>query len=144
MCSQTQDHPAAPLREQDAEAPAHHCEHHAFGQQLPNQSHGPCANRRTHGDFSLACGRPGQEQISNVGAGNQQDEPYHDRQYAQRFGKTAPQGVDALTAGVQFDSLFAKVALLLLVRGPVGHLVKDLSEDDTDTRQGLLLRYARL
>jgi hypothetical protein len=53
----------------------------AFRQQLPHQPPAARAQRETHGKLGARARPPGQQQIRDIGACNQQDDSYHRHQY---------------------------------------------------------------
>ena len=62
----------APERKQHADRAAQGREQHTFGQQLPDQTPTPRADRQSHIDLRAAQRRARQQQVRDVGAGNQQ------------------------------------------------------------------------
>ena len=74
----------APARQEDAAQAA--CQRHesALGEQLPDEPRAAGAERRAHRDLALPAGRAGQQQIRDVGAGDQQHEPDGARKDRQR------------------------------------------------------------
>src|SRR5213596_50769 len=67
----------------------------AFRQQLTNQTHAPSPDGQAHGDLLLPRRRARQQQIGNVGAGNQQNQSNHSHQDEQGLGKLLPQVVES-------------------------------------------------
>ena len=77
---QRQERALAPEGEEHADRAAQRREQHTFGQQLPDQTPAPRADRQPHTDLCAAQGRPRQQQVRHVGAGNQQHQRHHDEQ----------------------------------------------------------------
>ena len=67
----------AELRQPQAGDAAEEGQHQAFGDQLPDQAPAAAADRGAHRQLALARGRSHQQQVGDVGAGDQQHE--HDR-----------------------------------------------------------------
>ena len=65
-------------------------EKQTLGEQLTNQALTPCANGKTHGELLLPPGATSQEQIRNVGAGEQQNQPDEHHEELQRCAKFSP------------------------------------------------------
>ena len=66
---------ASPVRDQQPEGAADEREQHAFGQQLAHQPHPRGADRETHGNLLLPRRGTRQQQVGDVGADEQQDQP---------------------------------------------------------------------
>ena len=64
--------PSTPSAESDDAT--HHRQRHAFGQQLPDDASAAGADCGSQRDFTLAGRRPHEQQVRDVGAGNQQHE----------------------------------------------------------------------
>ncbi len=65
--------------------PPGHAEHHAFGEQLAHDARTFRAKRGADGEFALPSGGAHQQQVGDVGAGNQQDESHGAQQNEQRL-----------------------------------------------------------
>ena len=74
----------APRRDQQAGGAADQAEQQAFGQHLAQQSAPPGAERRPNRQLALPRGRAGEQQVRDVGAGDQQDEAHRTEQDDQR------------------------------------------------------------
>ena len=74
----------APRRDQQASGAADQAEQQAFGQHLAQQSTPPGAERRSNRQLALPRGGAGEQQVRDVGAGNQQDEAHRTEQDDQR------------------------------------------------------------
>ena len=70
---------------------AEHRQHAAFGDQLSEQAAAPCAERRAHGDFAPARFGSRDQQVGDVGAGDEQDEGDRRHQREQRGTQVAEQ-----------------------------------------------------
>ena len=66
--------PDAPERDQQAHRSAQNRDQRAFRQQLPKQAPASCSERRADADLVFSRHRPGQQQVTDVGARDQQDE----------------------------------------------------------------------
>ena len=75
--------------QRQSESPANHREQRAFGQQLSNDAASSGAKRRSDRHLFLPVGRPRQQQISDVRAGDQQNEADDSHQYPQRLANVA-------------------------------------------------------
>src|SRR5262249_13501298 len=71
---QRRERALAPEREDDAERAAQRREQDALGQQLPDQTSPPGADRKPHADLRPSQRRARQQQVRHVGAGDQQYE----------------------------------------------------------------------
>ena len=74
----------APRRDQQARGAADQAEQQAFGQHLPQQPTPPGAERRPNRQLALPRGGARQQQVRDVGAGDQQDEAHRAEQDEQR------------------------------------------------------------
>ena len=82
----------APKGQEQADADAAEGEQQAFGQLLPEQTGGTSAEARTHGKLGATCRGPGEQQIGDVGAGDDQDETDRAEQDS-RAGRRLPMSV---------------------------------------------------
>src|SRR4029078_11736665 len=62
------------LRESEAEQCAAGSQHETFGEHLTDESAATAAKRGSYGELALTRRRTNEQQIGNVGAGDQQDE----------------------------------------------------------------------
>ena len=69
-----------PVREQQPRSAAEHRQHHAFGQQLPDQPRALRAQREPDRHFSPTLRRAGEQQVRDVDARDQQHDPDDDHQ----------------------------------------------------------------
>ena len=74
----------APRRDQQACGAADQAEQQAFGQHLAQQSTPPGAERRPNRELALPRGGAREQQVRDVGAGDQQDEAHRTEQDDQR------------------------------------------------------------
>jgi hypothetical protein len=73
------------LRDARTHAAADEAQRHAFGKHLPDQPHAAGSKRSAHGEFLLTAQAAGNQQIGDVGAGNQQHQGQR-RQQAVKHG----------------------------------------------------------
>ena len=71
-------------RETDAQDAAADGEQHALGQELPDKTPPPRAERGADRELALTPGAAGQEKVRDVGSGDEQDEPDGRGQHEQR------------------------------------------------------------
>ena len=64
-----------PARDEQAQRAAKRRQQARLGQQLPHEPPAARADRQAHGHLRRPAGRPRQQQVRDVGAGDQQDEP---------------------------------------------------------------------
>ena len=76
----------AGLRQDESNGCAQKRDHQALGQQLPDQATAPGSDRQAHGDLARACPRPAQQQVGDIGAGNQQHDSDQPEQHARQQG----------------------------------------------------------
>ena len=74
-------------RDDHAEDGANRRQHHALDQQLADNARARRADREAHGDLTLARGGARQQQVREVGAGDQQHEPGRRQQHDQRLAE---------------------------------------------------------
>ena len=74
----------APDREQQTYGATDQPEHDAFGEQLPYDSPAPRAKREANRNFFFSDRRAREQQIRNIRAGDQQDEPDRAKQNQKR------------------------------------------------------------
>src|SRR5262245_7975287 len=72
------------MSEEQSESCAREREQNAFGQKLPDQSGPARAQRQPHPDLVAPGGAARQEQVRDVGAGNQQDDAHDGHENEQR------------------------------------------------------------
>ena len=73
----------APVGDSDTRRPARETQRRAFRQQLAHDASSTRAQRDPHGNFPYACRGARQQQMGNVGAGDQEDQAdgsQHDQQ----------------------------------------------------------------
>ena len=75
--------------QRQSESAANHREQRAFGQQLSNDAAPSGAKRRSDRHLFLPVGRPRQQQVGDVRAGDQQNEADDSHQYPQRLANVA-------------------------------------------------------
>ena len=93
---------SAPLPHQaiaTATAPPVRASSTAFGQQLSNDSRPAGADGHADADLATAGRAPGQQQVGQIGAGDEQDDRHHDHQHGQRLRKLSAQLTETLLAG---------------------------------------------
>ena len=78
----------APTRQRDARGASGNSDEKTFGKKLTNQPGASRAHGQAHGNFALARFAARRQQASEVRARNQQDQPNHGRQNAQRLFRT--------------------------------------------------------
>ena len=78
------EEPAAPMSHGHTGRRAHRREQQAFDQQLARQPSARRAQREAHAPFVAPRGRAGEQQVGNVGAGNQQHQSHDGHQDQQR------------------------------------------------------------
>ncbi len=127
-----QDTRARPGREQPDDA-AGHRKDRALGGELAKNAHPRGAERAAQGNLALAAGRASEQQVCDVGAGDQQQEADGDEEHHQR----APRVLDDIL--LQRNDPDAHVSGLVL-----GMLRAKLSRDAVHVRLGLLERHLRL
>src|SRR5262249_8070683 len=74
----------SPFGQRQTQGAARHGQQQAFGQKLSDKAQPARAERRPHRDLSAARGRAAQQQVGDVGAGDQQDEANREHQRSQR------------------------------------------------------------
>ena len=89
LCAISSDDRAA--REQQPGGRAERRQHAAFGDQLPHQPAAAGAERGAHGDLAAARFRARDQQVGDVGAGDEQDERDRRHQRQQRRAQRAEQ-----------------------------------------------------
>ena len=108
-------------RQRDAERAADERQQHALGQQLPDQLAAGRAQRQPHRDFPLAHEPAGNQQVRDIGAGDQQDEADHPHQDDQRRREIIAQrrvaDVGFLHLQLALHELFADVGVEILRAG---------------------------
>ena len=129
---------AAPGCQQDAERAAGRGQQKAFRQQLACETHPAGAQREADGDLLLAAGGARQQEVRDVGAGDQQDQAHDGHEDVERLGVGIAQLAGAAASGVQLQLLVELIAALL--GGEAGHLVavQHLVEYYADIGLGLL------
>ena len=128
--AQRLDQPDAHPREPEAEHRAAGGEDQALGEHLGHDASPAAPDRRAHGDLAAAFRRPHQQQVGDVGARDQQDEPHRAEQGEQR----GPRVLDHVVvhAGHRDLELLGGVELVGLAqaRGQAVHVGLGLGKGD--------------
>ena len=123
-------------------------EHQALDEQLLHQAAARGTQRQADSDLALAHERAGDQQVGDVGAGDEQDEPDHAHQHEQGRGEVVAQAGEACRC--RFDEQSPLHELLARVGGPVLRgrqrllVLTDLREEPLQRRLGGVDRVARL
>ncbi len=134
----------APVFHHQAGHAARQRQDEALDQKLPHQRRAARAHRQPDGDFALPAGGARHHQAGYVGAGDQQDQPHHGDQHAQRFLPFLAQLGDALRGGAQRGAVVEEaLAVALIVRG-VSHLRQLVNQNGmvSHVARGLRARQA--
>ena len=75
--------------EQHAEGAAGDRQQHAFGHELPEQPAAACAKRRAHREFTMTCLGAREQQVREIGAGDEQHETDGGLQHPDRAARAA-------------------------------------------------------
>ena len=73
----------SPKSKNEPQDATYHGEQKAFGECLAGQTDSTSAQGQTHSHLSLACRNARQQEISNIGTGNEQNQPHHGHQNQQ-------------------------------------------------------------
>ena len=136
-----------PLGDHDAERRAEQGQQHRLGQQLPDELPAVGANRQAHRHFSGTAGAAHQQQVRDIGAGDEQNRAGHSEEDEQRRPRFAVHVALPARAGLQRQRLLPEprhrlVAHALLQRRldvvddrPVGAVQGDAGLVDRDARR---------
>ena len=137
---------ADPRREQKAESAAQTGEEKALDQELAHDVAAPGAEGQAHRDLAFARSGSGQQQVRDVGAGDEQDESDHPRENEERGRELLPQRREAAKAREHLELLGQEA--IAKARGRVGHLAElvlvDLTVEHLQARRRLHPRHAGL
>ena len=124
--------------EGDAERAADQGEDQALGKELPDDARAPRTERLANSKFACACGRAGEQEIGDVGAGDEQDQRNDGHEDLQRLREFAPQRREAVGHGGERDVRPGQLVEISLAEVRIGEAARDLLQKQVDVGGGPL------
>ena len=122
----------SPVGDENARGAADRSEQHALGEHLANEPAAAGADCHAHSDLLLAGRGAGEQQVGNVGAGDQQDHGDDARQHEQGLGEASAQVGGAPGPSLYLDLLVEEFALARGGGVGAGLRLEHLAEDDVE------------
>jgi hypothetical protein len=124
--------------------PPSQAQQNAFDEHRPQDGEAARPQRQAHADFLPPGGGARQQQVGEVGTGDQQHQPHHRHQHQQRLGGFLTQAGRAFAAGMDLDPLVQDFTPPFGGEVRPGQGFQVLLEDDADVGLRLPDRHARL